>query len=84
MPAQPRRLYIYEENTLILERDESVNPEYPEVRWFFDCVIQDRQSRRCMQIYGGSALIWRFNKGMQAERVERVFQRSIHLMRRAG
>jgi len=50
-----RCIDIYGENTLILERDESVNPDYPEVRWFFDYIIQDRQSRRCMQIYGGSA-----------------------------
>jgi len=47
---------IYGENTLILERDEMrVNPEYPEVRWFFDYIIHDRQNRRSMQIYDGSA-----------------------------
>ena len=49
-----RCIDIYGKNRLILERDESVNPDYPEVRWFFDYIIQDRLSRRCMHIYGGS------------------------------
>ena len=33
-------------DAIILERDESINPDHPEVRWYFDYIIHERLSGR--------------------------------------
>lgn len=43
---------ISHSDTIILERDERLNPDFPIVRWAFDYIIHDRKTRHCLHIYG--------------------------------